>query len=275
MMGGGGYECMPISQKAEKYLRYCIELLAKNDIAVVLVNAPWPEITKEAEKKYNYVQLIADEYNIPFLNGCLYVDDMELDYSMDSMGAGGHLNYSGATKYTKWLSEFLKTNYLLPDRRGEIGYELWKSESSKLKAIVRREHLKKIIDIGEYFENINSDELYYVVSISGDYYKEDGKPYLDILLEHQIDVQKRGTYIINGNTPIFYSNGECGYKYYKYFNDSVLYVYDENEKHVITWNGVVENVVQNGINIVVYDSVLDEIVGKIGYDADKRYIAVR
>lgn len=221
------------------------------------------------------MQQIANEYSIPFLNGCLYTDEIGLDYTLDSMGDGGHLNYSGATKYTKWLSEFLKVNYSLPDRRGDIRYRLWQNESNKLKAAIRRESLGKITDIKEYLEYIWSNELYFVISLNGDYYKDVEALCLDILSERDINIQKSGTYIINGNEKVFYSNGKNGYKYYKYFDDSVLYVYGDGNNHAIMWNGVLSTVVKNGINIFVYDKVLDEVVGKIGFDADENYKLVR
>ena len=51
---------------------------------------------------------------------------MGIDYSVDSSGDGGHLNHTGATKYTLWLEHFLADNYDLPDRRNDEMYDAYK-----------------------------------------------------------------------------------------------------------------------------------------------------
>lgn len=163
-------EIVSIPEKAEKYLRKSIELCLEKDIDIILTNAPWPDITEEKQKQYNYIQIIADEYGIPFLNGCLYNEEIGLDYTVDSMGDGGHLNHSGVTKYTKWLSEYLVNTYNLPDRRGEKQYEAWEHQADKLKAVIRRERLAQAEDIQEILDELYAGEsLYYVVSLNGEY----------------------------------------------------------------------------------------------------------
>ena len=51
---------------------------------------------------------------------------------------GSHTNIFGAKRYTKWLGQYLKDNYNLPDRRSDnkyadwnAAYELWAEESGK------------------------------------------------------------------------------------------------------------------------------------------------
>lgn len=109
----------PITPKAEEYLRRCIELCRQEGIAVVLINAPWPGISEAAQEKYNYVQQIADEYGIDFLNGCLLHQELDMDWSRDNAGNGGHLNYDGSLKWTHYLMNYLEENFELPDHRNE------------------------------------------------------------------------------------------------------------------------------------------------------------
>lgn len=121
-----------VSEKKENYLRKCIELCRKNNVEIVLTNIPWPDISVETQKVYNLVQQIADEYGVEFINGCLYTEEIGLDYTVDSSGDSGHLNYTGATKYTKWLTEHLiSEGYDLPDRRGDDRYGYWQRESER------------------------------------------------------------------------------------------------------------------------------------------------
>ncbi len=121
----------PIHSKIEKYLRKAIEFCRDNNTAILLTNTPCPVITEERYEYFNYIQSIADEYGVTFINGCLYEDEMGIDWKKDSYGEG-HLNYDGVTKYTAWLGNYLDERYELPDRRGEAGYEIYDLAVKKL-----------------------------------------------------------------------------------------------------------------------------------------------
>lgn len=163
-------ECEPVSEKAEEYLRKCIQLCQSEDINLVLTNTPWPDIKERHQRKYNYIQKIADEYGVPFLNGCLYNDEIGMNYKTDSMGQTGHLNHSGVTKYTKWLVDFLLDHYELNDRRGDQRYVKWQNESDKLKAVIQRNCLRQVNTLDDYFHNIlQMENLRYVISLNGDF----------------------------------------------------------------------------------------------------------
>ena len=111
--------------KNERYLRRIIEYCLEQDIELILTNAPWPCITEEIQLYFNEIGEIADEYGITFINGCVYHEEMGIDYMTDSYGDGGHLNYSGVTKYTKWIGNYLNDKYALPDRRHDSNYEAY------------------------------------------------------------------------------------------------------------------------------------------------------
>ena len=55
------------------------------------------------------------------------VDDLGIDYSHDFHNQA-HLNVYGSTKYTLWLSNYLKDNYELKDHRGDQLYRSWENE---------------------------------------------------------------------------------------------------------------------------------------------------
>lgn len=272
----GVTECEPITQKTEEYLRKSIELCQEENVDIILVNAPWPDITDEVQKKYNYIQKIAEEYEVPFLNGCLYNNEIGMDYTVDSMGDGGHLNYTGVTKYTEWLCKWLNERYDLPDRRGNEYWSAWQRQSDKLKAKMLKNELGSIDDINEYLDAIREKEnMYYIISLNGDYRKE-GAYVLDALEADGFNIDFNGTYVMNAQEQLFYSGGEKEYNWWHYFGDSVLNVYeDENGGQEVRWNKGGYSIVENGVNILVYDELLGEVVGKIGFDADNDYTLVR
>lgn len=124
-------EMAPLDEKNEKYLKLIIEYCRDNRIDLVLTNTPWPCIKAEDQKRFNSVQAIADDYGVPFLNGCILYDEMGIDYMTDVFGGGGHLNHSGVTKYTDWMGKYLTDNYSLPDRRGDENYQVYEKEIEK------------------------------------------------------------------------------------------------------------------------------------------------
>ncbi len=119
-------EVSAISEKNEKYLKQIIDYCKDNAIKLILTNTPWPCITEDFQKKFNYIASIADDNGVPFIDGCKLFQEMGIDYTVDSSGENGHLNYSGATKYTFWLEQFLVDNYDLLDRRTDEKYDVYK-----------------------------------------------------------------------------------------------------------------------------------------------------
>lgn len=60
------------------------------------------------------------------------LDDFEVDFDKDFYNYA-HLNVWGATKYTKYFSEYLKEHYNLPDHRNDASYSFWESEYKRFK----------------------------------------------------------------------------------------------------------------------------------------------
>ncbi len=136
-------DVVPIHPKNEKYLRLLIEYCRDNRIELVLTNTPWPCITLDNERYFNYIGKVADEYDVPFLNGCLYYNEMGIDYQTDSYGDGGHLNHAGVSKYTGWLGTYLEEHYSLPDHRGEPDYEVYERCADWLETKIISDKLKE------------------------------------------------------------------------------------------------------------------------------------
>ncbi len=74
------------------------------------------------------------------------LEDFKVDYSKDFYNSA-HLNVWGATKYTKYFSEYLKKYYDLPDHRNDELYNSWENEYIRFK-----NNYEKVI--GEDFENL-------------------------------------------------------------------------------------------------------------------------
>lgn len=115
-------EIEPISTKNELYLRKMIEYCRNNGMKVILVNAPWPFIYDEVQRRYNYIGNVAAEYGVPFIDGNAHASKVGIDWYADLRGNGGHLNNSGVRKFTDYVESFICENYDLPDRRVDMDY---------------------------------------------------------------------------------------------------------------------------------------------------------
>lgn len=156
-------DTLPISEKAELYLRKCIELCQKEKIGIVLINAPWADITQDAERHYNYVQKIAEEYGVDFIDGNRIYDKIGIDYRVDN-AEGGHLSYTGSLKWTEYLSNYLTEHYELPDHRGE--QKVWEDSLAFLDNLLAKEKLKQIDTSDEYFRYLTEETTLLFVAIA-------------------------------------------------------------------------------------------------------------
>lgn len=96
-----------ISAKNEKYLRKIIELCKKNNIKLILVKTPYT-IDDLSQMYYNYVEKIAKDNNIYYLNYNLIYNDIEMDFENDFYDAG-HLNGQAAERVTRHFSKYLNS----------------------------------------------------------------------------------------------------------------------------------------------------------------------
>ena len=78
-------------------------------------------------QKHNALQKIADNNGINFVDLNLALKK-KINWKKDSVDGGDHLNIKGAKKTTAYLGEYLKNEYGLPDRRGDIKYKPWDND---------------------------------------------------------------------------------------------------------------------------------------------------
>lgn len=117
-----------ISDVNAQYLDKMISYCKNNEIEVLLVEIP--SVNSWNSERHNAVKLIAEKYNINFVDLNMCYDDMKFNVSEDFRDKGNHLNYNGANKATKYLGEYIKNNYSIDDRRGDAAFNYW-NESCK------------------------------------------------------------------------------------------------------------------------------------------------
>ncbi len=115
-----------IPETSIKYLNMIKEKCKKENITLILTEIPsadsWSLAQSKAFQKY------AKDNNLTFLDFNLILDELNFDWSNDTCDRGDHLNIYGAKKATKYMGEYLKANYKLPDRRKDSKYKTWNKQ---------------------------------------------------------------------------------------------------------------------------------------------------
>lgn len=93
-----------------EFLNKILELCKENDIELVLIKAPslYPYWYDEYD---NAISNYAEENDIDYYNLLNNVEEIGLDYAVDTYDGGLHLNLTGATKLSKYFAHILADNY--------------------------------------------------------------------------------------------------------------------------------------------------------------------
>ena len=117
-LGTASFTQIPENEKTEidsvcyPYYLKLIEYCQERGIQVLCAYIPYAACETQ-QRVANTIGDILNEYS-----NCSYVNMLTkniLDFNTDVCPDNGHLNYSGATKVTSWLGQYLKDNYPLDD----------------------------------------------------------------------------------------------------------------------------------------------------------------
>lgn len=106
-----------------QYMRKAIELCQEKGVPILLVAAPFNDETYLAEWT-NGAEQLAEEYNVPFVNGAA----QGMLNTMSDLYDRGHMNSSGARKWTNYLGEYISSNYDISDKRNDAAYQSWNED---------------------------------------------------------------------------------------------------------------------------------------------------
>lgn len=276
-----------MTEKTEEYLRKIIELAKEEEIPLLLVSAPYMGVTQEDKMVYNCVELVAEEYDVAFVDFNEYFNEIGFDPATD-FAESSHLNYYGNEKYTRFLGDYISKHYEVTDRRGDENYASWEANSDFYHKHSSNVDLKKTTDLKEYFAKLfgNAERYTVCVSTSGNYIGE-GENVTALLSEYGMNAHQDALWVFKNGELIyslpksmeeetfFYEDMgrdsltiESGMRYSKMLEDYYPYV-------DIYVEGAGCTVAQNGVNIVVYDNELQTIVDCIGVDASDGYNFLR
>ena len=260
-----------LHDKTEKYYRMTLELAQENSIPIVVVISPYAGINKNEQKMFNTARDIAAEYEIPFVNYNLLLDEIGLDYSTDAADPG-HLNYRGNQKYSSYLGEYLKSNYEFPDRRNDERYSSWQYMSDYVRQMIYNQTLKENNDINTIPDFLNNKNYWVFVSVDGTCNPTDETISL-FLQKLGIPVDGSQGIWLNqyGKSNIWRSGPNASEQYIRTSaHDFCMRRNDNGINKIIIDNNEYKNV-ENGVNIVIYDTVTEKIIDNFGINIDDAY----
>lgn len=265
-----------LSEKTEKYFRMILETAKNENIPVLVMISPYAGIVESDEKRFNTVGDISAEYTSQYINFNLLLKEMEMDYVVDAADEN-HLNYRGSEKVTRYLGRELKENYDISDRRGDTKYESWERNSKYINQTICNKELSdcsELDKISEYLLNTN-----YMLFVYTEGYGSVCDDRVFPVFEKLGITRERpsGNWVLQNGSVLYQTDDTIREKYFKYTSHDfcIKKLDNENSSLVIIDNMKYEKVVENGINIVVYDTVSEKVADNFGIDFESEYEIVR
>lgn len=272
---GGVTDKASLSEKTEKYYRMILELANSEDIPLIVAISPYAGISVEDQQIYNTVGDIAEEYGVPFINFNLYLNEMGLDYTTDAADVA-HLNYRGNQKFSSYFGNYLKENYDIPDRRKDSEYDSWKRSADYIRQMIFDQQLVENYDITTLPEQLNNSNYWVIISVDGNCNTSDENVLVFLQKLGIYDEEANGIWLKQNNQLAWTSGTNDAEQYIITApHDFCLRRLGDEYRNAIIIDNVEYKKVENGVNVVVYDTVTEKIADTFGINMDDAYNIVR
>lgn len=267
-------EILKIHPDRMKWLEQIVELAAEKNVPLIFIAAPYC-INSEEQMNFNAIEEYAKNNNVPFINFNHLYDEIGLNFKEDFRDVS-HVNNSGAVKVTSYLAEYLKSQYKLPDRREEEGYELWIQNSLYLENKKLQHEFVLAADINEYLQLVSElgKNKTVILALTGNYGAL-GDVYFERLLQLGIsreDYESGGIWIFKDGKIVLRLEGQ-NYSQCLPVQDGEIHLESSlneqeegNEVVKLLINSVDYRLVDNGVNIVIYDEAINQVIDAAGDD---------
>ncbi len=256
-------------------LREILDTAKERGVYVVLFASPYV-VPEETWMQFNALEEFARQEGVPFLNYNKLYDELSIDFEKDFRDTG-HVNNYGAAKVTEHLARFLEDNYELPDRRGCAGYELWEDNALYLRNKELGHDLEEAQDINEYLAVVSAmeEEQLVLLALTGNYNAQ-GEVYLDRLMELGITREEYaagGLFLFRGGQRVLYLPGReyshcIDTDFGELHMESTVRIMEGEEKDQVYLlaDGKDYAMVENGVNVIVYNEALGQLIDAAGVD---------
>lgn len=258
-----------------EYLYKIIELCRDNEIQLVFIVQPF-KTSNDIQKMMNYVDVIANQEGIPYINYFYLLDEVGFDFAMD-LADYGHLNYSGMKKLTSHLGQYLQTNYNLQDHRNDHPIaDLWDKDYETYIRVVNNIMMKTAQTADEYFDYLrNKDYIiawnaYSETSLSGTALPELLK---NMGIEQNEMPEGPRYYAVARGDQLLYGRASDEKSNDSYMTEDTLFSFGrgiaKSSNNIGVHVGRTEYSVGNkGMNLAVYDPVTRTVVDSVNIDLE-------
>lgn len=267
-------ESTPFPEERNEWFFKMIELAKENDIELCFVVAPY--VADEADQKLiKYAKDVAAENNIPVVDFIQLGKEIGLDTNTD-FGDWGHLNHRGATKVSEYLSDYIAKNYDLEDYRGDERYALWDDNSKLRNHEEQNRDLKYSYDLTAYVDKITKFEDYViVVSTAGNHLSDSADISADLdKLGIGSEFYSGGFWVIEDGEMVYMTTDTNAFKNISLGTNDIVISRAEGENSVIV-NKEQYKIVNDGINILVFDKGFGVVADHIGFSSPHDYAVAR
>lgn len=238
-----------LSKETMYWLDKIVELADNEKIDLIFWVSPYL-LSEDEAKIFNAIEEYAKVKDIDFINFNHITGETGFDYTTDMVDRG-HVNASGSDKVTRWLGEYLQDKYNLPSHKQEEKYYLWELNAEAWRHQIRNHEIQEtqnleellcilptqgysvvIMATGKYAEQLCGEYEEYQIKPENSYYGiwlyEDGKEHIWDGKDLKLD--------LNQYTAMTVRNGVVNIAGQRFYTPS------------------------NGVRVLVFDNLLDEIV---------------
>lgn len=260
----------PMVETSKEYLDKIVALCAEKNIQLILANIP----CVESIGRYKAIKEYADSHELSYYDFSEEVLYNEIDYSATE-NLIDHLNYLGAEKVSLYIGNLLATKYGIQpreDRSYDLSRKLYEHKIENI-------NLTNITDIFQYLDKINNDNYSVFIFAPAKYstYINDEIMTKLFTLGFATDLREMPYYIQycavkdpSGVTEQLSADGIIS------FSGSIrggLTTYNfnmdrENQTYSMMINGIQCCDQNAGLNIIIYDNDLKNIVDRVNFNTD-------
>lgn len=247
-------QTIEITPDNQDYIQKIIQLTKKKNVPLVLFASPYV-VSEEDQMRINTVAEIAGENDIPFINFNHLYQTIGIDFTSDFRDES-HVNNAGAKKVTEYLAQYMIENYSLLDHRGDEKYLLWDQNARYLHNKEIRHRLEQTDDINEYLSQLPDEKDDVIIIQFVGNYQALGDAYLDSVVNAGLsteDYDHGGSYIIENKSKLTDV-------------DATDDIYIDANQTIWIQGEDYSTGIENGVNIVVYDMELKQVIDVAGDD---------
>lgn len=261
--------------EAEKYFEQIVKLCDESGTELLVLRMPsgnWRRVQHDVVSRW------ADEYGVSFID---YNDDSslleELQLDMDTDFVDDvHMNDNGASKLSAHLGRLLHENYDLPDHRGEPEYADWDQDWQVYQHDKAAWELSHETDWGSYLEKLQDpDYSVYIAckdNVGGGKHPELTGQLKTLGLMPELETAGAVGYlaVIDGGEVIYEVLEDEPLEYETVVGghhiEMVSEGYHQGNRASVRIDGAEHCMDRRGLQIVVYDNVLEDVVDSVTFD---------